>query len=118
MEHFGKRLRRLRGDRSQKEVAGDLAMPQTTLSTLENQEAVPRGEVVERLAMFYNVPVAYFYPSSPAKVTQAANALLKSLKKPTRGEDTVATHAALVLDEETKQKIAEKIKQKLAETKD
>ena len=118
MEHFGKRLRRLRGDRSQKEVASEVGMPQTTLSTLENQEAVPRGEVVERLAKFYNVPVAYFYPSPPARATQAASAWLKSLKQPARGEDTVATHATLVLDEETKQKIAERIKQKLAKTED
>ncbi len=116
MEHFGKRLRRLRGERSQKEVASDLEMPQTTLSTLENQEAVPRGEVVERLAKFYNVPVAYFYPSRPA--THAARAWLKSLKEPAEGEDTVATHATTVLDEGTKQKIAERIKQKLAETED
>jgi len=46
MENFGERLRRLRGDRSQKEVATKLGLPVTTLSSLENQDTIPRGEVL------------------------------------------------------------------------
>ena len=45
---FGSRLRRLRGTRTQKQVAADLQMPITTLSTLENQQAVPRGVMLKR----------------------------------------------------------------------
>jgi putative transcriptional regulator len=116
MVHFGKRLRRLRGDRSQKEVASELGMPQTTLSTLENQDAVPRGEVLEKLAQYYGVPVTYFYPSNSVKVTPTAKTWLKKLGDSTEGRDTVAMHGAPDLDEETKEKIARKIRQKLAET--
>ena len=43
MPKFGELLRRLRGDRSQREVADELGMPVTTLSTLENQEPSREG---------------------------------------------------------------------------
>src|SRR5579871_4744083 len=67
-------VNRLRGSRTQKEVASLLEMPVTTLSTLENQEAVPRGSVLKRLADFYGVPLNYFYaaPSAEMKATDTA----------------------------------------------
>jgi transcriptional regulator with XRE-family HTH domain len=74
MENFGQRLRNLRGGRSQREVASALGMPATTLSTLENQESVPRGEVLQKLAEHFKVPLSYFFrtPDSEPKVNAAA----------------------------------------------
>jgi transcriptional regulator with XRE-family HTH domain len=122
MLSFGQRLRLLRGNRPQKDVARALKIPPTTLSTLENQESVPRGEVVQRLARHFGVPVTYFYPqqSQPARVSERAKGFLRSIREnPVQGRDTIATHAApdegLELDDETKELIAEKIGQ-LAKT--
>jgi hypothetical protein len=64
------------------QVALDLEMPVTTLSTRENQEAVPRGIVVKRLADVYGVPPSYFCvaPSAEMKATDGANAWLQQLR--------------------------------------
>src|SRR5208283_3518682 len=108
--------------RSQKEIAGLLGMPQTTLSTLENQVTVPRGEVLRTLAEHFRVPVAYFYPQEPPSVvaTERAKALLDSIRhsrEETRA--TVATHTNpsddIGLGEEAKRLIADKI-HKIAKT--
>ena len=68
MPDFGQLLRRLRGGRSQREIAVELQMPVTTLSTLENQEAVPRGLVLKKLAGYFGVSVSYFYSSSASEM--------------------------------------------------
>jgi transcriptional regulator with XRE-family HTH domain len=114
MAGFGDLLRRLRGSRTQKEVASGLGMPVTTLSTLENQEAVPRGTVLKRLADFYNVPLSYFYaaPSTEMKATDAAKAWLQHLKQADVREGSIAMHAPPGLSDEMTQRIAETIKQK------
>ena len=114
MENFGERLRRLRGNQTQKEVARALNIPQTTLSTLENQPGIPRGEVLERLAAYFRVPVAYFYPqrSEPSVASERAKDFVRSLRQDSpEARDTIATHASPdeVFDDETKQLIAEKI---------
>lgn len=121
MDNFGERLRRLRGDRSQKEVAHGMDIPQTTLSTLENQGSVPRGEVLARLAEYFGVPITYFYRSNiePLRSTERAKLFLESIRlQPISGKATVATHMEPGddFDEETKKLIAEKIHQKRAET--
>lgn len=115
MENFGERLRRLRGERSQKQVASELGMPQTTLSTLENQESVPRGELLQKLADYFNIPLSYFYEPRPSQLTStaAAKTFLQSLKRPLRGRDTVATQTTDQVDEATKQRIAERIREQL-----
>lgn len=112
MEKFGDRLRLLRGQRSQRAIARELGMPVTTLSTLENQDAVPRGAVLRKLAEFYKVPLSYFYESSSMelKSTDAARAWLHKLREYPQGKDTIATQANFDLDEQTKQKIAEKLR--------
>lgn len=122
MNNFGERLRRLRGNRSQKEVASLLGMPQTTLSTLENSENVPRGEVLKTLAEHFHIPVAYFYPQEPPSVvaTEKAKALLDSIRQSTdEARATVATHTISCEEpgfgEDTKQLIADKI-HKIAKT--
>jgi transcriptional regulator with XRE-family HTH domain len=114
MAGFGDLLRRLRGNRTQKEVALGLGMPVTTLSTLENQETVPRGSVLKKMADFYGVPLNYFYaaPSAEMKATDTAKAWLHQLKNTAVKEGTIATHASPELPEELKRRIGEAIKQK------
>jgi transcriptional regulator with XRE-family HTH domain len=112
---FGELLQRLRGNRLQKDVAADLGMPVTTLSSLENQDAVPRGPVLKRLADYYGVPVSYFYPTpaSAMKSHDGAKEWLRSFHQ--RSEvlkDTIATHAPPDYPDSVKRQFAEKIRQK------
>lgn len=112
MPGFGDRLRRLRGTRSQKEIAGLLGMPVTTYSTLENQDTVPRGQVLKRLADFFAVQMSYFYPS-PApgmRSTDSARGWLESLRTSEYSERKTAAHADFDIPEETRAKIAERVK--------
>jgi transcriptional regulator with XRE-family HTH domain len=114
MAGFGDLLRRLRGSRTQQQVASDLAMPVTTLSTLENQETVPRGAVLKRLADFYGVPLSYFYiaPSAEMKATDGAKAWLQQLRGTHAKENAIATFASPDFPDDLKRKIADTIKQK------
>jgi transcriptional regulator with XRE-family HTH domain len=114
MAGFGDLLRRLRGSRTQKEVASGLGMPVTTLSTLENQEAVPRGTVLKRLADFYNVPLSYFYTatSTQMKATDAAKAWLQRLKNTDVKAGTIATYGPPDMTDDLRHLIANSIKQK------
>jgi putative transcriptional regulator len=133
MENFGERLRRLRGERSQKEVATELALPVTTFSSLENQETVPRGEVVQKLAEYFKIPISYFYKSGSPEVkasdaalawvqqlpnatqTKASDAALdwvQQLREPAQGKDTVATQSNIHLDEKDLEQIAERIRRR------
>jgi transcriptional regulator with XRE-family HTH domain len=116
MEKFGPRLRRLRGDRSQKEVAAELGMPVTTLSTLENQDTIPRGETLQKLAECYKVPISYFYKtgSTEIKTSDAALAWVQQLREPAEGKDTVATQSNILFDDKDLEKIAERIRQRRA----
>jgi len=136
MESFGERLRRLRGNRSQKDVASELGLPVTTLSSLENQDSVPRGDVVQKLVEFYKVPVSYFYRTAPTQVkasdaakawvveelpastetkaTDAALAWVQQLREPAQGKDAVATQANIHLDEKVRERIAERIRRRHA----
>ena len=120
MENFGRRLRRLRGDRSQKDVAADLGIPVTTLSTLENQETIPRGEVLQKLAECYKVPISYFYKqiSAGIEASDAAHAWVRQLRDPAEGKDTVATQSNIQLDEKDLEKIAERIRRRHAKISD
>jgi transcriptional regulator with XRE-family HTH domain len=120
MENFGDRLRRIRGDRSQREVAKELGMPPTTLSSLENQDSIPRGEVLQKLAEYFRVPLNYFYEpqSSNLTSTDAARNFLLSLKQPLKGRETVATNANIPVDDAVRQRIAERIKERLSDAED
>jgi transcriptional regulator with XRE-family HTH domain len=120
MEKFGPRLRRLRGDRSQKEVAAELGMPVTTLSTLENQDAIPRGETLQKLAECYKVPISYFYKtgSTEIKTSDAALAWVQQLREPAEGKDTIATQSNILFDDKDLEKIAERIRQRRAKISD
>jgi transcriptional regulator with XRE-family HTH domain len=118
MNHFGERLRRLRGERSQRSVAEALDIPQTTLSSLEKQSAIPRGDVLKMLADFYGVSVEYFYAVPAPKASEEAKAWLHQLRVESKGRDTVATHSTQEIDSNTLEKIADKLRQKYAETSD
>jgi transcriptional regulator with XRE-family HTH domain len=119
MPNFGELLRRLRGSRSQREVATDLQMPVTTLSTLENQETVPRGPVLKKLAVYFGVSVTYFYSSSASemKSTCAASAWLQRVRHNSNIKETIATYAPPDYPEEIKNKIAEKIAERISKNK-
>ena len=133
MENFGQRLRRLRGERSQKEVAAELGIPVTTLSTLENQDTIPRGEVLQKLAEYFKIPISYFYKfgsaevkasdaavawvqqlpaSTETKASDAALAWVQQLREPAQGKDTVATQSNIHLDEKDLERIAERIRRR------
>lgn len=112
MENFGERLRKLRGDRPQKNIAAHLGIPTTTLSTLENQDTIPRGEMLRKLAECYKVPITYFYETTSPEVrsSAAAHAWLHKLREPAVGKDIVATQSNTQFDEETLEKIAERMR--------
>jgi len=114
MPTFGELIRRLRGSRTQREVASDLAMPVTTLSTLENQEAVPRGRVLKRLADYYGVSLAYFHEGSAPepKSTDPARQWLLFVSKDPTVKDAIATLAPPDYPEAIKKQFAEKIRKK------
>jgi transcriptional regulator with XRE-family HTH domain len=111
---FGELLRRLRGSRVQREVAAELGLPVTTLSTMENQKTPPRGLVLKKLADYYGVPLAYFYsgPSSRMQSSDAAREWLLSLRQQSAKNSGIATHAPPEYSDNVKKEFAEKIKQK------
>jgi transcriptional regulator with XRE-family HTH domain len=114
MPKFGELLRRLRGERSQREVAAELRMPITTLSTLENQDAAPRGPVLRRLCEHYSVPPTYFYPGGPVEMrpSDLAREWLAQVRQNTTAKDTIATYASPDFPEGLKNQLAEKIRQR------
>lgn len=111
MPYFGERLRRLRGGRSQKEVSRELKIPQTTLSTLENQDSLPRGVVLEKLAAYYGVPPSYFFEGEP-ETTETAKKWLESLVEDGRSAGGIATHSFLQLDDSQQGNIKKKLREK------
>ena len=111
MAEFGELLRRLRAGRSQKDVAADLEMPVTTLSTLENRESAPRGPVLEKLARYYGVSLTYFY-APEIKPTSAAKAWLQTVSQQVITKNTIAAHAPPNYPEEANTKFAERIREK------
>jgi transcriptional regulator with XRE-family HTH domain len=118
VEHFGEKLRRLRGDRTQKSVAEALEIPQTTLSSLENQKSIPRGDVLRNLAEYFKVSIEYFYDAPVLESSDQAKTWLDDVRKKAEGRDTVATHSNLQLDSKTLEQIAEKLRNKRDETSD
>jgi transcriptional regulator with XRE-family HTH domain len=112
-QHFGRRLRRLRGERSQKEVAEAIGIPTTTLSSLEQQETVPRGPMLQRLADHFGIAREYFYPPG-SRTTEGAREWLRQIRQtPFEAAPTIATHADVDFDEKTKERFAENVRQRL-----
>jgi transcriptional regulator with XRE-family HTH domain len=116
VEHFGERLRRLRGDRPQKSVAEALEIPQTTLSSLEKQQTIPRGEILTKLADFFGIPIDYFYEVPEPESTESAKEWLNHLRGDLKGRNTIAAHSRDLIGRSDKEKIAQRIKKKYDET--
>lgn len=114
MPEFGDLLRRLRGNRSQREVATELEMPVTTLSTLENQASVPRGPVLKKLSEYYDVPPTYFYSGSALRMkpSESARDWLALVRSDTDSKETIATYAGPDFPDSLKAKLAEKIRER------
>lgn len=53
----GKRLKDLRGDRSQEEVATAIGISVSAITMYENGERTPRDDVKVKLAVFFNTTV-------------------------------------------------------------
>ena len=53
----GEKLKELRGNRSQAEVAKAVMVSDSAISSYENDERVPRDEVKKRLAKYYESTV-------------------------------------------------------------
>ena len=116
MEHFGEKLRRLRGERTQKSVAEDLKIPQTTLSSLEKQKSIPRGDVLKNLADYFSISIDYFYDAPGLQSSEEAKAFLNGLRKDFEARDTVATHSSVQYDAKTLEQIFAKLREKRDET--
>ena len=59
---IAQKLRELRGDRSQREVADAVGTTAMAISLYESGERIPKDEIKIRLARFYNTTVdALFY---------------------------------------------------------
>lgn len=54
---IGKRLKELRGERSQEEVATAIGISVSAVTMYENGERVPRDDVKVKLAIFFNTTV-------------------------------------------------------------
>lgn len=53
----GEKLRTLRGEKTQKEVADELKITKSALAMYERNQRVPRDEVKVKLAKYYNQSV-------------------------------------------------------------
>lgn len=58
---IGDRLRRLRGSRSQQEVADALGVTSMAISLYENGERIPSDNMKIKIADYYNRSVAFIF---------------------------------------------------------
>lgn len=58
---IGERLRKLRGSRSQEEVADAIGVTSAAISQYENGERVPRDEIKKSLAEYYKRTVNFIF---------------------------------------------------------
>lgn len=54
---IGEKLVKLRGERTQEEVANSIGIARTTLAMYEQDRRIPRDQIKIRLAAYYNVPI-------------------------------------------------------------
>lgn len=54
---FGKTLRKLRGDRTQEEIARAIGITKSSWAMYERGERVPRDEVKIQIAKYFKLPV-------------------------------------------------------------
>lgn len=71
MRGYGNEMRRLRGTRTQSEVASALGISQQAIAAYESETKRPSDEVKERIAEYYGVSVqSIFYPVAQPKVVE------------------------------------------------
>ena len=89
-------------------------MPVTTLSTLENQQSVPRGSVLKKLANYYGVTITYFYQASASEMRPSISARdwLDFVRHRPAVKDTIATYAPPDYPDDIKKQFAKKIREK------
>lgn len=58
---IGKRIRRLRGKESRRNLASKLAISPSALAMYENGQRIPRDEVKERIAAHFHVPISEIF---------------------------------------------------------
>jgi transcriptional regulator with XRE-family HTH domain len=112
--NFGKRLRRLRGERSQKDVAAGIGIPTTTYASLEQQETVPRGPVLQRLCDYFGVSLDYFFPPAKRAVSPAREWLREQRNRSFNVTPTIATYSISEVSPEEKEKLDKVIGAKVA----
>ncbi len=61
---IGEKLVRLRGKRTQEEVAKELKISTSTLSMYERGERIPRDNIKIRIAAYYNKPICSIFFNS------------------------------------------------------
>lgn len=61
---IGRRLARLRGDRTQETVAKQLNISVSALSMYERGERIPRDNIKIRIAQFYGEPISEIFFNS------------------------------------------------------
>lgn len=57
MVPYGKRLTKLRGEKSQGKVAKDLGIATSTLAMYETEKRMPRDNIKIKIAQYYNTTV-------------------------------------------------------------
>lgn len=57
----GKKLKALRGNKTQKQVAQEIGITKSALAMYEQDKRIPRDEVKVRIATYYNEPVGSLF---------------------------------------------------------
>lgn len=57
----GKKLRALRGNKTQQQVANDLGITKSALAMYERDERIPRDEIKVRIAAYYGETVQFIF---------------------------------------------------------
>lgn len=58
---IGTKLKALRGNKTQKEVANDLGITKSALAMYERDERVPRDEIKVKIAEYYNETIGSLF---------------------------------------------------------
>ena len=61
MTGYGDKLRKLRGSKSQENVAKDLGISLSALAMYETEQRMPRDEIKVKLANYYNRTVQFIF---------------------------------------------------------
>lgn len=75
--HKIRELRESNGGLSQEALASEIRTQPNTISRWENSTYKPKVEDLERLAVFFGVPISIFFPNSPEEKPEL-NALLSA----------------------------------------